>query len=142
MSELFGVAEVQAFFAEMAAQAEEVSREIVKRGEAVVESAAKRSFTGSHRRTEPTTAPPGHPPDVVTGMLRRSIVSSPVEMNGFTAKGTVYPTAIYARIQELGGIAGRGAHLPARPYLQPSLEESMPELRRIATEEWSSLTRL
>jgi len=46
-------------------------------------------------------------------------------------------TVPYARIHELGGIAGRGARIPKRPYLKPGMEafqkDAMPRyLKRIS----------
>lgn len=139
MSEVFGIKELQAALDEVMVRAQVASRTIVKRSETVVEAEAKKQFTGAHKRGTPTTSSPGSPPDVVTGTLRRSIKSSPVSVSGFVAKGSVYPTAVYARIQELGGPAGRGGrtNLPARPYMTPAHEAALPAMRRIAAEEWA-----
>ena len=107
---------------------------IVRRSESVIEANIKRQFTGAHKPGEPTTSPPGSPPDVVTGTLRRSVVSTRPVRRGFEASGSVYPSAVYSRIQELGGGA-----LPARPYVQPGYDESMDDVRRIAFEEWGRI---
>ncbi len=139
MTEIFGVEALQAAFDTMIVEAARAAKTIVKRAEVEVEAETKKAFTGAHKKGTRTTSAPGSPPDVVTGALRRSITSSPVQMSGTTATGSVYPAAVYSRIQELGGTAGRGAHLPARPYLAPSLTKATPRLGRIAAEEWAKV---
>lgn len=46
---------------------------------------------------------------------------------GAVATAHVAPTAIYSRIQELGGVSGKGyrSKLPPRPYVAPSIEAAM-----------------
>lgn len=140
--ELFGVEALKAALEGTVVAAAEANKKIVRRAQIDLEATTKKAFTGSHKKGTRTTAPPDHPPDVVTGALRRSITSSPVETKGLSASGTVYPAAIYARIQELGGVGGRGAHLPARPYLAPSLTEAAPRMGKIAAEEWAKVMPL
>ena len=135
MSAVFGVGELKAALDAMLLQVNASSVAIVRRGEAVVEAAAKKQFTGSHKKGTPTTSAPGSPPDVVSGTLRRSIISDVPVMEGFAAVGRVYPTAIYSRIQELGG---RG--LPPRPYMQPGYQSVTSRLAAIAVEEWGRAT--
>lgn len=149
MSEIFGIEELTAAFEEMVKTAQEAAKTIVRRAQVELEAETKKSFRlsnppgrDSHGRFSRSVSPPGSPPAVVTGTLRRSITSSKVEVRATSATGTVYPTAVYARIQELGGIAGHGAHLPARPYLAPALEKTTPRMQEIATEEWAKGLRL
>ena len=138
-AELFGVEALQAAFDAMIVEAASAAKTIVKRAEVEVEAETKKSFTGAHKKGTRTTSQPGTPPDVVTGALRRSITSSPVQVTATAATGSVYPAAVYSRIQELGGVGGRGAHLPARPYLAPSLEKATPRIKAIAVEEWAKV---
>lgn len=77
----------------------------------------------SHPPGTPTPSPPGEPPALVTGTLRRSVHATAPRQTGpgrweVEAGGSV----VYARIQELGGVTGRGhrTRLPARPYLRPA----------------------
>jgi hypothetical protein len=59
----------------------------------------------SHGRGTPTPAPPGGPPALVSGALKRSIRLYPATKTGqYTARSNVCPLIVYARIQELGGI--------------------------------------
>jgi HK97 gp10 family phage protein len=137
-----GIAEVIAALEAAALRATVAATTIVTRGQAIVEAEAKKSMTGAHPRGAPSTSAPGAPPDVVTGTLRRSIMSStPESLAGGGAVGRIYPTAVYARIQELGGTTGRNGAttLPARPYMQPAHEASKPRLEQIAIEEWGRL---
>lgn len=92
----------------------------------------------SHRRGTPTPSQPGEPPALITGNLRRSItVTGPEPLTANTWRGQVGPTAVYGRVQELGGPTGRGV-LPARPYLEPSYEELKDEIKAIFREAWTA----
>jgi phage gpG-like protein len=141
LTEILGVRELMAAFGKAAEAVEVTATQIVKRGQALVEGEAKKQFTGAHARGTPTTSRPGSPPDVVTGTLRRSIVSDSPQRDGLGVTGRVYPTAVYARIQELGGQTRRGT-LPARPYMAPALKSATPRLSAIAAEEWGSALSL
>jgi phage gpG-like protein len=74
-----------------------------------------------HSLGTPTPSAPGEPPSLVTGQLRRSVRMIPKGR----AHVQVGATTVYARIQELGGDAGRGhaTHLPRRPYLAAALKK-------------------
>lgn len=77
----------------------------------------------SHSRGTKTPSPPGSPPSLISGALRRSVITNPPTGGGgvWTAYGG--PTIVYARIQEMGGRAGRGHRtvLPPRPYVRPAI---------------------
>jgi len=92
-----------------------------------------------HPPNTPTPSPPGEPPARISGHLRGSLTpTGPVSTgSGFT--GQLGPTAVYSRIQELGGRAGRGhsVTLPPRPYLRPTVRDSRNDLRRLYVETWS-----
>lgn len=80
----------------------------------------------SHTKRTPTPSRPGEPPSLISGTLRRSIIFTPAVPAGpgrYVA--TVGGTVIYARIQELGGSAGRNhaTSLPPRPYLRPAADK-------------------
>lgn len=76
----------------------------------------------SHAPGTPTNSPPGQPPATVSGKLERSvIVDRPRLVGAFKWRSRVGPTEVYARIQDLGGIAGNGAVLPPRPYTVPTV---------------------
>ena len=85
-----------------------------------LERQTKSIFETSHRRGTPTPEPPGNPPSVITGTLRRSIKTEGPRRIGFGSyEAQVGPTVVYARVQELGG---GPSDLPARPYLKPSYD--------------------
>lgn len=92
-----------------------------------------------HPRNTPTPSPPGEPPARISGHLRGSLKpTGPIPTGGgFT--GQLGPTAVYSRIQELGGRAGRNhsVTLPPRPYLEPTVRDSRNDLRRLYVEAWS-----
>ena len=108
----------------------------------LVEAATKIMLTTtSHAPGTPTPSNPGDPPSLITGKLRGSVVTTPPAQVGegrWEAK--TGPTAVYGRIQELGGICGAGhrTRLPARPYLAPSLEASKQRLGQILGDAWES----
>jgi hypothetical protein len=59
---------------------------------------------GRHSKGTPTHSEPGTPPAQITGTLRASVVTEGPHQKGFGKyEAQVGPTAVYARIQELGG---------------------------------------
>lgn len=107
----------------------------------LVEGRVKRKLKRkAHKKGEPTNAAPGEPPATVTGTLARSErVEGPEEIGFGHYVAAIGPTVIYGRIQELGGKAGRGATLPARPSLFPTMDESGKDIDRIASEAWRAV---
>lgn len=92
----------------------------------------------SHAPGTPTPSPPGEPPARITGHLRGSLSPTGPLPGGGGFTGEIGPTAVYSRIQELGGQAGRGhsSTLPPRPYLAPAVRASRDQLRRLYIEAW------
>lgn len=86
----------------------------------------------SHAPGTPTPSEPGEPPSMVSGDLRDSVIVKEVAP-GYVQVGA---TTLYARIQQLGGMSGRGraTQTPARPYLEPTLENSALQARQAAIE--------
>lgn len=79
-----------------------------------------------HPRNTPTPSMPGEPPARISGDLLRSIKAFPVERTGaYTWHASIKSFNDYSRIQELGGVSGRGhrAHLPPRPYLKRAVND-------------------
>lgn len=78
-----------------------------------------------HEKGTKTPSPPGQPAGLISGDLRRSVKPlPPAPSSGYRWTVTVGGTVPYARIQELGGMAGRNlaTEIPARPYLKPAVE--------------------
>lgn len=94
----------------------------------------------SHPPKTRTNSPPRQPPAIVSGDLRRSIKQEPISggrpLPGLRWEVTVGGTSVYARIQELGGWAGRNhsSHLPPRPYLSAALLRAKPGIRDAGVE--------
>lgn len=88
-------------------------------------------------RTYPPASPAGEPPAWRTGWLHEHVYVRvlPTE-TGWQAR--VYPSTVYARIQELSGWAGAGhrSFLPARPYVKPARDSSVPEIADTFTRAW------
>lgn len=94
----------------------------------------------THGRGEVTPSQPGEPPALVTGTLRRAARVVPALEGQTRAVASCRVAAVYARIQEKGGVinakrapflrfqypAGqwhsvKSVTLPARPYMAPTL---------------------
>jgi len=90
--------------------------------------------TSSHPPRTKTPSLPGEPPSLITGQLRRSVRKTYSSGNAARWTTRVAPTAVYARIQELGGLTGRGhrTRLPGRPYVRPALARGEDKIRAAA----------
>lgn len=107
--------------------ADEAQKTALTQSALVVERAAKLQLTksGRHAPGTPTPSAPGSPPAIITGTLRASVRAFPPDRDGFgNYRAMIGPTVVYGRIQELGG-----GNLPARPYMQPAMRESVDEVR-------------
>lgn len=92
-----------------------------------------------HAKGTPTPSAPGEPPAMISGGLKASVRIDPPRVLGpGLVEGRVGPTKPYSRIQELGGTAGHGAQLPARPYLKPALALSLVQLQLEFIAAWSA----
>ena len=96
----------------------------------------------THPPQTKTPSPPGQPPALVTGTLRRS-VRVDLARGLVVAAARVAPHTVYARIQELGGHIypvrakylrwtedgvvhfSKHVYLPARPYMAPALADTI-----------------
>ncbi|MEW2301971.1 hypothetical protein AB0958_18690 [Streptomyces sp. NPDC006655] len=124
--EVIGVAELNAALVGLFTSVSAATRVATAQASHLLEREIKTTLaTSSHRRGTPTPSSPGEPPSLITGTLRRSItVQGPVPLGMGRWMAEVGPTAVYGRIQELGGPTGRGGAtvLPPRPFVQPSYE--------------------
>jgi phage gpG-like protein len=94
----------------------------------------------AHKKGAKTPSAPGQPPSTVSGTLARSVqVDGPEEIGFGHYVAAVGPTVVYGRVQELGGKAGNGSTLPARPFLNPTAEESADDVRKVAVGEWAKV---
>lgn len=112
----------------------------------LVVRAVKRTLrTYTHPEGEPTNSPPGQPPALVTGNLMRSVKPRGPYMGKrpFQVVSEAGPTIVYGRIQELGGVTGKGhrTHLPPRPYQRPATNRVRRNVRRIFVTRWREALR-
>ncbi|GAA1030805.1 MULTISPECIES: phage virion morphogenesis protein [Amycolatopsis] len=139
---LSGVDELQAALAAAVERMDTVTREATAAAASLVEIAVKDKLRqSSHRRGTPTPSSPGQPPALVSGNLMRSIaVRGPTGGLGVWG-ASIGPTAIYGRIQELGGMTGRhhAAHLPPRPYADPAAHETFPIIESTYLAAWATI---
>ncbi|MGR3875812.1 hypothetical protein ACUXZZ_45585 (plasmid) [Streptomyces graminifolii] len=124
--EVIGVSELTAALGEMFTAVNAATRTATAQTSHLVERSVKETLaTSSHPRGTPTPSRPGEPPSLITGTLRRSVtVLGPIPLGLGRWESQIGPTAVYARVQELGGPTGRGGAtvLPPRPFVQPTYE--------------------
>lgn len=99
----------------------------VNRSAVRVNTATKKALSVSGTFPGEPSAP-GEPPHKQAGHLRSSIQIERAK-DGFSAKVGPADKLVYARIQELGGKTSR-ATLPPRPYLEPSFEKCLPQIKQ------------
>lgn len=126
----------------------------MREGSRVVERSIKKILrTYTHPEGTPTTSPPGEPPALVTGTLMRSVrVRGPFPgRRRHTYRSQIGPTAVYARIQELGGRVRKARHsgqigpqrsggytrIPKRPYVKPATNRVRRDVRRVFVRRWT-----
>jgi hypothetical protein len=102
------------------------TRTATRQGRTHLERAYKMALRRrSHKRGTPTPSPAGEPPAKISGHLARMVKGrGPRMVRRGVWMAEIGPTAVYSRIQELGGWTGRGhrTHLPPRPYIKPTTE--------------------
>lgn len=125
----------------MGRRAHAATREAMARNLRVTRSLAELTLKRyEHPPGVPTNSPRGQPPAHVTGYLLGSLSpTGPTDTGrGFTWQ--LGPTAVYSRIQELGGVCGAGHRttLPARPYMRPTYDRLLHggTWRRTLTSAW------
>jgi hypothetical protein len=120
----------------LAARLDDVMREIVGDGVTIAHRNVAVELTRkTHPPGTPTPSVPPEPPALVTGNLRRSAQDRlPVRIGRAIWEGALRMTAAYARIQALGGWAGRdhASYLPPRDYITPAVRATARPLRERA----------
>lgn len=119
-----------------------VARMNLTQAAALVEAGAKKNFSGSHKRGRPHVG--GDQPNVVTGTLRRSIMTTPAVRTGYAAyTATVGPSVVYARRVELGftgtDSAGRTYRQRPYPYFGPAVKAAQPRIQTLAARNWAKI---
>lgn len=137
MSELVGLSAFESALTDWIAKKLIGSRIGVELSAEKLQEETRRLLTyQSHAKGTPTPSAPGQPPAKISGDLSESVsIQGPHPIpDGFEAR--VGGTTAYARIQELGGTAGNGARLPARPYLSPALDNVKDDIAVIFYTAW------
>lgn len=137
-----GLDELRASLLASIGRADELTRVATVTGLALIETSIKEQLRkSSHQKGTPSPSSPGQPPSLITGNLMRSMaLRGPVGGDG-RYTGSVGPTSVYSRIQELGGLCGRNrtVRLPARPYVKPGAEEAIPKVHAAFITAWSGI---
>lgn len=141
---LLGARELRAALTQVGVETAAAARATVVEGTSMVVAAAKRNFEGAHKKGEPHT---GLHPNVVTGNLRRSIISTPpVRVGAGEYLATAGPTQIYGRRVELGfrgeDSLGRRYDQPGYPYFGPAVDEVEPRLDVVGARNWAKFLGL
>lgn len=114
----------------LAARVQAATADTVDEAVEVLREQIQENLTASHY---PPASEPGTPPAYRSGFLHDNVyaTSGPTDTGGY---GEVWPSTVYARIQELSGWAGRGhrSFLPARPYVEPARNEQLDHIGQIA----------
>lgn len=130
---VIGLREFQAALVKVSSEADRASARSVTRMAGMVEAAVKGNFQGSHAKGEPRVKTSPARPNVVSGTLRRSVRSDPIERRGVADFATqVGPRTVYARAVEKGIRPGS----PAYPYFEPGVEHERPKFPAVTAEEW------
>lgn len=124
-----GIAELKAALRAMALRADAATPLAVSAATDLVKDRSQALLRlKEHARGTPTPSASGEPPAKITGDLLGSFETlGPTPLGAGTWRERLGPTIVYARIQELGGAAGRGGAsiLPERPYLRPALDDAL-----------------
>jgi hypothetical protein len=141
-----GLSEFENAMTKVARDADLASKAIVAKSAAVVIKTAQANFEGARkwvsgsrggRHMFPARHVGGDRPNVVSGDLRRSIKADPIIRFGLAHYATrVGPRVAYGRRVEFG-LHGS----PGYPFFNPAVEESRPELARIAADTWRQFLR-
>lgn len=121
--QITGLSELNGALMAMERDLQRATRTATAHAAHLAEAAIKQMLTtSSHAKGTPTPSAPGDPPSLITGTLRRSIkVTGPVPAGMGRWLAEIGPTAVYGRVQELGGSAGH-TELPPRPYVAPAFD--------------------
>lgn len=117
---------------------DEATRVAAVGGARLIETEAQRLLAlRSHPRGTPTPSPPGAPPARISGDLLGSVHADTAAVGG----GGSYSASVrsglpYSWVQEHGGRVGRGAVLPARPYIKSARDNVALAAVRLAGEIW------
>jgi phage gpG-like protein len=119
-----GVEDLENALRRLIEQADDAAKAAAQAAAVVMDRGVKLELSrSSHAPGTKTPASPGLPPSLITGRLRQSVRMTKLWQSGVHQwTSNVGGTVVYARIQELGGNAGRGhkSHLPPRPYIRPA----------------------
>ncbi len=120
---LTGVKELQVALTRMVERQSAATRDGLGKCAHLLEREIKATLSlSSHEEGEPTSSAPGEPPALVSGDLRRGVqVEGP-----HTASGT----------------RGGRTELPARPFVEPSLEKMKPVMAAEMKAAWAAGQRL
>lgn len=136
-----GADRLEAALDRMALRVRTATRSATKDGIRLVQRRAFMQLSRyAHAPNTPTPSPPGAPPARISGHLRGGLSPTGPYATGVGFAGKVGPTAVYSRIQELGGQTGRNhsVTLPPRPYMRPVHAQLIADgsLRRIYVGAW------
>jgi hypothetical protein len=135
-----GADQLKTALADWRKRTEDATQDALKASSTVVQDQIQGNLI---RRFYPPSSPPGEPPASRTGYLfDRVLKRFDGQISAGVYKARVFPSTVYARIQELGGVTGRGhrTRLPPRPYVQPAVDAVRDRVRQLFIDAWTRAT--
>lgn len=138
MIKVSGLTQLRTQIAVIPEKLDEATRVAAVGGARLMEIEAQRLLAlRSHPRGTPTPSPPGAPPARISGDLRDSVhADAAAEGGAGSYRASVRSGLPYSWVQEHGGRVGRGATLPARPYIRSARDNVALAAVRLAGEIW------
>jgi HK97 gp10 family phage protein len=103
----------------------------VQAGGLIIEAAIKKQIRGGHPKGTKTGATPGGAPQNITGNLRRSVTTGPVQGGGLRYSVDIGPSASYA-----GFVNDGTSRMPAYPYVKPAADKAEPAAHAAIVAAW------
>lgn len=135
--EFDGIDDLEAALLGMAERGKGAARTAAEKMGEVAQTEVKRQLSlSSHAPGTKTPSNPGDPPSLISGGLHGSVHET--QSFGDDTHWEIHqaPTAVQARIQELGGWTGKGhqTYLPPRPYVRPAMDIAHDKIEQAAVD--------
>lgn len=103
----------------------------VQAGGLIIEASMKKQIKGGHPKGTKTGATPGGPPQNITGNLRRTVSTGPVQGAGLRYSVDIGPSASYA-----GFVNDGTSRMPAYPFVKPGADQAEPAAHAAIVAAW------
>lgn len=142
MITISGLADLTAYATALPEELNKASNEGLRIGGELAKGGIQGAINRWHATGTKTPSAPGTPPASISGDLSRSVeTEGPSLVGGYSYVVKIGPTAPYGRVQELGGMVGRGVMLPSRPYVEPATGIVADLVLGVLTEMWAAAVK-